>query len=491
VAVDSPELKGGYEKLLEDLPQFLERYREAPTAEDAFVISTGLEWLQKFGQAKPLVGAIRQRYGRPNLYVEVSAPMVMAGIDQPVDDTAPVRDVILGADIFGTGHTVGQVTGELLPADDRAELLMVLRGTARSRTVGYKGPARVYNTGTTQLVGRKRILLDRHGFRAVPAVSDATTRTRLTGVGSKRGGRLVQRIACRRAQKQRCKAECIAARHAERDLNKRLNRDADARLARANDRYRKEFLGPLQDRGLMPQSLRFRSSRTAIHITSLRARTFELAAPSPPPAAAEGSDMTVRVHESMVNNTGDAAAGGMIVKEEQMREEVERMLGEVPKALQPDDESQPWGITFASRQPVSVAFGDNRFTVTVRGRAYDRGKTRYPIKMDVTADYRIENSGNGPIAVREGDLKIFPPGFDPEGPAKLGGRQTALRRLLARRFGKIFEERITPEDLELPGDWSEAGKLKLVQWETKAGWMVLAWNRVPQTEAVAQTARRR
>jgi hypothetical protein len=321
----------------------------------------------------------------------------------------------------------------------------------------------------------------------MPADSDATTRTTLTGVGSKRGGKLVKRIACRRARKQKSEAECIAARHAERDLNKRMNRDADTRLAQANERYRKEFLEPVGDRGLMPQSLRFRSSRKAIHITGLRARSFELAAPGPPPTAAEGSDMAVRVHESMVNNMGEAAAAGMIVKEKQLRSEVERLLGEVPKALEPDDDSQPWGITFSSRQPVSVVFGDNRFTVIVRGRAYDRGNTRYPIKMDITADYRIENTENGPTAVREGELKIFPPGFDPEGTARLGGRQTALRRLLARRFGKIFEDRITPEDLELPGNWSKAGNLKLVQWETQDGWMVLAWNRVPSTEAVAAT----
>jgi hypothetical protein len=492
LAVRNPDLmKTQYDQLLRDLPEFLERYSKTPNPDDASSLSIALEWLEETKRGESLVRAIRRRYARPNLYVELSAPIVVAGINQPVDEKAPVRDVILGADIFGTGHTVGQVAGELVPSEDRAELLMVLNGTARSQTVGYKGPARVYNSGTTQLVGRKRILFDRHGFRAIPAASEATTRTTLTGVGSKRGGRLVQRIACRRAHKQKCEAEWIAARHAERDLNKRLNRDADTRLGRANEDYRKRFLQPLQDRKLTPEVLRFRSTRTAIHVTGLQARSFELAAPSSPPEAIQSADMAVRVHESMVNNTAAAAVSGMIVKEEQLLEEVEQLFGEVPKALERGEEGEPWGITFAGQQPIYVTFGDNRYTLTVQGRSFARGEKRYPMEMNVAAAYRLEKTADGPVAVRDGELKIYPPGSDPDQPPRRSARDQVLYDLLQRRFSKIFEERVVPEELELPGEWSKAGKLKLVQWETKAGWMVLAWNRVPRTEAVAKVARRR
>jgi hypothetical protein len=485
-AIDSRQTQAQFETLLDQFPQYLAGYQASPSPEGAFAISAFLRWFEDAGQAGPLIRTIRRRWLRPNLFVEISAPVVVTGINRPVDQTLPVRDVILGADVYGTGRTTGGVAAKLLRGEDHVQMVMALEGTNHATAAGYKGPARVYNTSTAQLVGRTRIMMDADGVRVLPSTSEAFVNTRITGVGSRRGCRLVEWLACRRAWAQKSEAECIAAQHAERDLNQRMDEEAGKAVRRANDALRKKLFRPLEERRLSLQSLKLSSTEEAVHITALRARPFELAAPNPPPAGIASPDLCVRVHESMVNNMAAEAASGMVVDDRQMRYEIKQLLGKVPAALKSEDD-KPWGITFADerrhgQQPIQVAFADNRFRLSVRGRAYARADKSYPGKMSVTATYRIEQTPEGPIAVRDGDLEVFPPGFDPQSGRRLSARQQVLRRLLTRSFEKIFKDRLVPENIELQENWAAAGPLKLEHWETRAGWMVLAWKRVSTVE---------
>ena len=93
--------------------------------------------------------------------------------------------------------------------------------------------------------------------------------------------------------------------------------------------------------------------------------------------------------------------------------------------------------------------------------------------MDVTATYRIVGEGAAVKAVRQGDLAIFPPGFDPQGDKQLSAAQTVIRRLLQRRLGNVLKDEIVPEELVLPEKWRRAGKLRLVQWTAEDGWLSL------------------
>jgi hypothetical protein len=485
-AIGSPRAKEQYQTLLEQLPQLVAAHQESPSPQSAFAISAFLRWFEDAGQAGPLIRAIRRRWLRPNLYIEVSAPVAVAGINRPVDQTLPVRDVILGADVYGTGRTVGDVSAKLARGDDHVEVVMILKGTNNATATGYKGPARVFNNSTTQLAGHTRIMMDEDGVRVMPSSSDAVTNSQITGVGSRRGSRCVEWLACRRAWAQKATAECIAAQHAERDLNKRMDEEAGIAVRRANDALRKKLLRPLEERRLSLQSLDLSSTETAVHIAALRARSFELAAPGPPPDGIQSPDLCVRVHESMVNNMAAEAASGMIVDDRQVRYEIKQLIGKVPAALESEEE-KPWGITFADERrhgqlPIEVTFADNRFRLSVRGRAYARGDRRHPGKMSVTATYKIEKTPEGPVAVRDGQLEVFPPGFDPERGDRMSLREKSLQTVLTRSFEKIFKDRLVPENIEFQENWAAAGPLKLVHWETKAGWMVLAWKRVSTVE---------
>ncbi|MFH1919141.1 MAG: hypothetical protein ABIP48_04520, partial [Planctomycetota bacterium] len=444
-------------------------------------------WLEQAGQAADLIRSIREYFSQPNLFVEVSADFIDAGIGGPVDETGPVRDVILGARISGTEHTTGQLYVELLPNDNYAEITTVFQGKAESQTVGSKGPARVSSGGVTRVASRKTLRINAERIWTLPAQSRAITNTDIRSVRTVRGGPIIGQAAQRQVSSQKGQAERIAAQHAEQRSARRIDEQADPQIAELAESYQKKFRQPLLDRKLFPQLLRFRTTEKAMHTTALHGGLPGLGALGPPPALESDRDLAVRVHESLVNNFMAQALGGAIVEEEVVRARLTEMLGSTPTWLEPDEETEPWTITFARSQPVTVSFADGGFTVTLRGRQYYRGESGYP-GMNVTAAYKIEKSDNGFKAVRQGDLDIFPPGFVPGQGRQLSTRQQVLRSLLEKTFGNVFQEEIVPEPLVLSGEWEKAGELVPVTWEASGGWLVLAWNQVAKADDAAPAA---
>jgi len=478
--VDNPALKTAYENLLDALATQLESYADAPTAKGALIIGRLIGQLEDARQVPQLIGAVRHHYARPNLWVEVSADLIDAGMGGPVDEMTPVRDVILGTDISGTGHTTGRICVELIPDPQRAAIETVFCGTTLSENVGRNGPVRIHSNGTTRLDGRMSVFLDANGLDWLPAISNAETETQITAIRDRRGRQMVERIARRRAAEQKHEAEYIASAHAEQQLNARIDSQADEMLQKANGAFREKFRRPLVERKLFPQRLDFSTTGEALHVVGLRADASQMAAPTePPPAAdgADGADLTVRIHESMVNNLLASALGGMTLGDETYKSLVVELLGELPERMQVEEGEPAWAIDFDALRPISLAFGDDQLTVTLRGRRYYRDGEDYPA-MDVTAVYDIEKTEQGFAAVRQGPLEIFPPGFVPDSGKTLSTKQMVIRSLLETRFDRIFAEEMPLEDIELPGNLNKAGKLRPIRFACQDGWLSLAWKRV-------------
>lgn len=480
-AIDNAGVETQYATLLDGLADHLKTCARPPTPDQVLVIDTAIRWLEAAGQAPWLVQAIRHHFAEPNFLARVSAEVVGAGIAGPVDQTEPVRDVILGTNIQGTGHTTGNITVELVPADQRAEIKIVAQTTTESQTIGHNGPARIHSTGTTQITTRKSILIDAERIRALPAGSQAVTNSTVTAIRSARGGGVVERAAQNRVYQRKPEADRIAARHAEQRANRRADQEAGQVIDEANATLVKKVRQPLVQRGLFPEMLRFNTTETALHVTAFQGGAAQLGAAVPPPKLPETPDLAVRVHESMIHHLADGAFAGMTLEEERLLDVITQLVGPLPEELQPEDDGERWGITFARQQPISVRFADGRLRLTIRGRKYTRGDNSYP-GMNVTATYKIQKAGRGFKLVRQGELEILPPGFTPDSGGQLSVRQQVIRNLLQRRFGKIFTKESVAEPLELPGKWSQAGKFALAQWEAADGWLVMAWKKVPSAD---------
>lgn len=483
--VEAPKIQGRFENVVSSLATKLDSFTKTPNGKDAATISAYLGWLRNARQVPDLIEAIRSPTLNRNFYGSASAGLLNAGMGREVDETEPVRDFILGTSIRGTGRTTGNVTVELVPSEDRATIVTVMNGTNVADTIGRNGPVVVYADGTTDLTTRKQVFIDGERMWTAPAKASAVTHSHIRSIRAKM--RIIENFAWKRARRQKCQADAIAARHAEDRAEERYDEEVDKEVGESNENLQGKVRGPLLERGVYPAELQYSTDADFLNMSALQAGALDLGATTAPPEVVADADLRVRVHESMINNFTSGALAGMLIWEERMQEAATNLLGELPEGLESEEGALPWGIFFQPSRPVWVTFSDNQFTISIQGRSFYEGDTRHP-GMNVTVTYKIVGEGDSLKAVRQGEVEIFPPGFDPEGDDKLDAEETAIRRILQRRLGKRFEEEIIPEDLVLPNEWAKAGKLKLVQWEAQDGWLALSWKRTGEPAPEADVA---
>ncbi len=483
--IDNAQVKTIFENVLDKLANDIEAYTAAPSPDQAFQIGEALGWLDNAGQAPQVVQAVRNRFMRPNVYIQVSGNVVATGIAGPVDEISPVCDNILGTDIQGTARTIGCTTVSLYPDPDVAVFDTVLLATTRTQNIGRNGPVYIYNTGLTGVGACKRLWMDAEGLWAHPAVSNAQTHTRINDIKANNGRAIVERVAWKRADQQQAEAEMIASQHAQWQVNQRVDQRALATLQQANDSYQKKFRRPLSERKIFPQVLHFSTTAADVQVVGLEAAADQLAAPDDPPALAQkDADMAVCIHESSINNTAASVLSGMRLHEATLQTTISDMLGYVPERLKPDQGQEPWTIVFARQQPVSVRFADNGFSITLRGQEYFKGDKGYP-GMNVTAAYKFTSTGGVLKAVRQGELQIFPPNFVPGGGKQLSVRQQVIRTLLERRLGKVFEPEMVAKGFAPKGRWAGIGTMRAVEMAAERGWLVVGWQRTAAEKVVA------
>jgi hypothetical protein len=474
-----------FEIVLGRLAETLKALEDDPSEENLELLALYIGWLEERRQVPSLVYAVRRQYGEPNLYVRLSEHLLEAGIAEPVDEIAPVRDVILGTRIRGTGHTKGNISLQLIPSEDQALIETVFVGVTQSRTVGQNGPATIWSRGNTRITGRKRLILDVLGISTSITDVEADTKTRTTGVGTSVRWpfhRLANRIACRKVQEKKWQGERIAARHARQMFADRMEQRAAPMLTNANSAYWDRFRQPLSERGHFPRALHFRTTDDALYVTALQASDSQLAAASPPPKVEGQPDIALRLHESMPNNLAAGLLSGLYIDNISVREQLIETMGTLPERFETEDETDPWSITFADRRPVSVRFHDgNRFSAIIRGKEFSKGEDQYVRGMDVSVEYVMEITERGIKATREGDVEVVPAGWD--GVTRFPVRIQTLRQLLKRRFRKIFADELLAEDIKLPEPLDKLGTLVPTQLDANEGWLTVGFRAQADVDA--------
>lgn len=470
---------------LERLATSLEKFAGERSSDEQRTIGQVLAWLDRHGQAPQLVADVRQRLSQPNLYVHLSDKLVAAGSDRTIDDDEAIQDVILGTSINGRGHTVGHVRTRLVPNEQQAMFETRLAAVNEARTVGVNGPARIGSATRTTLAGQKRFSLDANGYHVWPATGTADTRSQTYGIWSNKHGcvdRLVRRVASKRVGEQKTTAERIGAQHAELRMARRLDAEAGEQLARANADYLDKFRRPLIRLGYLPRELSFHTTADELRLVALHDGLTHLAAPQAPPELPAGAALVVRLHESVVNNLAEDVLADRTIDQARLEQVAVRLFGRLPENLRADEERGPWSITFARREPISLRIEANRATLVLRGRKFLSGDRGVDTPMNVTIRYELRREAGRVRAVREGDVEVFPPGFVPNSGRRLSARYTGIRNMLRRRFEKLFAPEIVSQGLVLPGAWSRAGRLDLVELEADRGWLALGWRQASETQ---------
>jgi hypothetical protein len=482
-----------YGQQLDALEGEVQAFRNDPSAANEARLAERLGFIADLGQAPDLVFALRREFARPNAFIDVSTPLIAASTD-PVNRMEHVTDNILGTRIHGEAFTTGTVEVASIPSEENAVLQFRSRGNVTSRNVGYNGPAVIRSTSRTHYTAIKRVELSDQAFVSKPASASATTDTDIHSI-SKRGGGLGSRIVSsqgwRRARQTQGQAEAIAADHAEDRIERRFNQDVNRELREARDRYETEYRDPLARRGEMPEYIRFRSDGDSISLEVTQAGSGQLAATDEPPPAPEGHDLTMRLHESAVNNYSAVVLGGATASEtrpdqdaqfnvkipEWMKDAWQRRKTDSEQSADDDETFKEWSMTFRDR-PVSVDFEEGQVKLTIHLARLQSGERTFE-DWDITGNYTPELAGGGVVLHREGDLVMLPADFD----GSLSSRQTAERRNLEEELnersaqGRGFPNTIEFEPIRPEGALADAGPLEINEFKSEDGWLSLAWDR--------------
>jgi hypothetical protein len=358
---------------------------------------------------------------------------------------------------------------QLAPAADSAALDIRLAGQAVSRNVGYNRGVTIYTSGVTQIAASKRIHVTADGIASDPAQAWCTTNTTINGIEHR--SCLVRKLAARRADKTKPRAEAIASRRAEGRVERRFDGQALELLGKAEDGFTNRFRLPLLRRGEFPRELAFDTTGDQLDVHMLQVANAQVAAPSDPPPLESGADMSVRLHETFVSNFSRAMIGGVTLTDERVAQLVKDLTGNVPDELVISPDKEPWSITFSATDPVSTQFTDKTVRFAIRGRRFTQGDNVIQSTIELSATYSLERTPAGVRLTRQGDVNVdyvLQRGT-------LSPAQIALRTLMRRKFESLFTPEITTEGLKLPGRWEKAGRLKLRQMDVSSGWVVLAW----------------
>jgi hypothetical protein len=429
--------------------------------------------LERRGQLGGMTAALRRRYSKPNLFVEVDEAFAAALASRPVDEVRPVGENILGTNVRGTGRTIGRATVDFIPSNERAAIDLVFNAVNHSTTVGVNGPAVIHARGTTQLRARRRLWISADGISTGAPTASATAESTICGIGSTKPGlvgRIVQRVATKKAAEQKPAANAEAGRKAGVRVAAQFEEQTGPLLAQASGRFLDRFRRPLERRGEFPEQFQLSTTEDRLLAVARHEAAFRYGAGSSPPAAEFGGGASVRVHETLVNNSAAVALAGLTLDQDSLREKIKELTGRLPEAMVDAEDQRPFSVTLDDFEPVTIRFGEDRVEVTISGSAFSSGERKFGA-MEITARYGVKLDGGRLVAERAGELEIFPPGFDRSRSLPL--RFIVQRDLLRRKFGLVFKERIQVDEIRLPGELERAGPLQFAQVDAERGWLVL------------------
>jgi hypothetical protein len=429
------------------------------------------------GPARP--GGPDGRDGPPNLLLDVSACLVDVAVRRPVDRVAPVDDVILETPVLGSARTVGEAHAELVPDPHCAVLDVVLDGTVYSRGVGYRRFVLLHTATTAPVAARYRVAVGGAAIQSAPGPVYARAFTTLLGVTTRRGetDTLATQLAALGFGQTREEAEAEVADHTAAQLSQQMGDDLALELNKASGAVG-GALAKARQLGLDVRCLRLCTTADRL-CAGVRIATPGQPAPNPAPAPPADTDLGVRLHQALVNETARQMLGGKKFTPEKLIQEADAFAklnlwegvagadGGVPllekllKAL-----GRPVTLSLARQDPLAVSFTGGKIEVRLHVDKVRLGDTDLP-GVRAKAVYRLEGSPEGVRAVRQGPVAVL---------QKDGLAVAAMRPVAEALFGRVLKDRLNLVVPPLPASGGgRAISLRASGAEARDGWLVLAW----------------
>lgn len=417
-------------------------------------LADALSWFFARSYLESLVGETRRLTSSPNLVVQLRTPALQAFVGPQPPEPIDIRENYDGMTVTGNGTAYTYVDVRLVPSRDVGRLELLGHTRLETATRGRQGPVTVRSAAGTQLESVTPVVFDAAGFRASPTQSTGCADTRITGICTTLPGpldRLAKRIAKKRFRESRGEINGRTARQASADLSKRFDEEVAELISEGQQDYENELMRPLQRQGLWPAQTHVSSTSAALLIDATSADGAQLSATTAAPAFGDAVDLSLRLHESMLENSLETLLADQTVSDAEIGRMVERAGGASTSETEASAKSQAaragseaeepeFAIAFGERRPASVDFDDESLTIVLHGRRFYAQHREFDA-MDVVIRYKLQWVDDVYFAIRDGEPIVARPGWREGEGRQFSGLQAIPRRVLIRRLLRDLPER--------------------------------------------------
>lgn len=169
--------------------------------------------------------------------LRIPAVLITEVASRDFTHTSAVDRVLLGTHSRGTAVCYGHVSCEMRDQSHAAEIVCLISGAVDSQTCGTNGPALISSTTTTSYTATKSIIFDGRKLITQPARIQARSRIQITGIDSSLPGirgRVVRRVAERRAGESLAEAESLTRDLTVAQLQQHIDQEFARRIVSIN-----------------------------------------------------------------------------------------------------------------------------------------------------------------------------------------------------------------------------------------------------------------
>jgi hypothetical protein len=438
-----------------------------------------LLWMERHKQLNDLCVAIRKRYSNANGYVAVSSRLIQALTSRTDAAYDRVAEDFLGR--FARGLSCTDTSISVVPAHDpnQVRVSILLSGTATANTYVRERSFRIDSSSSGYLSARRDLFANLNGLFASDSSVDAAMSAQYGGISTSIG--FIQRLAAKSFYEQLPRTDAESTRRVKDRLMNQFDSETSKVIQEGIGQVEAVSEKARAMSAYLPQ-IYLRSFHDRIEAVAKKDTQFSLAATTQPVLQTAGSDVQLRLHESMLSNYLDLLFAGKSFTRDELIAEAEELLGRkdlVPKD-ELADEVEDFKITFPRTRPVQVEFANSRLGVTITGSRFEQGDRSITTTVVAKLSFKVVNRNGKLFLVLAGSPQI-----------ELSKDEDPSAESIA--FAKVLEKRITesaaesgeaafelppnliPEVEALDGidvvDSLQLGLLKLEQ-----GWLYLGWN---------------
>jgi hypothetical protein len=283
-----------------------------------------------------LIGhAVREHYMNYNLQIVASQALLNKLVSDQQTTNGPVNDFVLGANVNGNEQTTTDVSVELEPGKDVANLELVLNGVTQSSTVGSTSQANIYTQGYHRWGAKKPLRFDGKTLTTGPAtMTYVQPSNTTTGASTQYSGGLfgsyAEGQAMQAANSQRGESEAIASQRIQTKVLPEMDARVEKLIEQTNEKLNSDLRKRLGGAGVLPSNVIARSNDAYLRLSAEVGGPGDLSGDTGNPAIETGAGLVISIHESLLNNAvGQMKFAGQTMTDAQVTAELERFLSQV------------------------------------------------------------------------------------------------------------------------------------------------------------------